>query len=38
MFIYSSGRQTAVLGPIVGSLTLFVGPRNTYFVVAWAKT
>jgi len=37
MFIYSSGRKTAGLGPNVGSLALFVGPRNTYVVVAWAK-
>jgi len=38
MFIFGSGRQTAGLGPTVGSLALFIGPRNTYAVVAWAKT
>jgi len=38
MFIWGSSRQTAGLGPIVGSLARFVGTRNTYAVVALAKT
>jgi len=38
MFIEVSGRQNAGLGPIVGSLALFIGQRNTYDVVAWAIT
>jgi len=38
MFI-GSGRQIVGLGPIVGCLALFIGPRNTsYVVVAWAET